>query len=151
MKKIKVVLATLIMAGLTLTSCSSDDSSGTAASIVGKWNETKTVTKISGSTVTQTYENEEGCDKDFVEFKAGGTLDRVTYFTNASDDCEASSQTGVGYTKTDDVLVINGSIYEGTYEITKLSGSELRVVTEDNTGGTSFTTTIYFKKAAATN
>lgn len=151
MKKIKVVLATLVIAGLTLTSCSSDDSSGTAASIVGKWNETKSVIRVSGQNVTQTYENEPGCDKDFVEFKAGGTMDKVVYFKNASNACEADAETAVGYTKTDDALVINGGFYEGTYEITKLSGSELRIVTEDNLGGATATTTIYFKKAAATN
>lgn len=152
MKKIKVVLASLTIATLTLTSCSSDDSSGTSVSIVGKWNPIKTVIKSSGSTITQDYdENEAGCAKDFIEFVEGGVLRNVIYFKNAENACTEDAAEPEVWAKTDDELTITGGEYDGTYEITKLSGSELRVTQTESLGGTTATVTVYFKKAASTN
>ncbi|MGK4568911.1 hypothetical protein [Flavobacterium sp. 3HN19-14] len=86
MKNFKVLLAGILLTGLSLSSCSSDDdNSATSASIVGKWTPTKTVSKVNGQTaLNNPYEgNEAGCDKDFIEFTQAGALNNTVYFHNA--------------------------------------------------------------------
>jgi hypothetical protein len=149
MKNLKVAITALTIAGLSLTSCSSDDSSGTAASIVAKWNQTKTVTKVGNSgNITQSYqENEVGCDKDYIEFTANGAVNDVIYFKNATNVCEADLATPTSYTKTDNAMTIAGGEFQGVYEITKLSGSQLIIKSIENVSGNEITTSIYFNKA----
>ena len=148
MKKIKVLLAVLIITGLSVTSCSSDDSSGTPATIEAKWYPTKSVTKLGSSSQTTTYtDHEAGCDKDYIEFVTGGVLKDVIYFKNASDVCtEDISDEPATWNKSADLLTINGGDYEGTFDITKLSNSDLIVTEESTLGGVESSVTYYFKK-----
>lgn len=147
MKKIKVALVLLVTGALSLTSCSSDDS-GSSASIEGKWNPEKTVIKSSGNTITQKYdENEAGCDKDYIEFVSGGVLRNVIWFKNAENVCTENAAAPQVWSKTDNELSISGGEFDGTYDIAKLSGSELRLVSQESFGGVAATVTVYFKKA----
>ncbi|MDI1256100.1 MAG: lipocalin family protein [Flavobacterium sp.] len=150
MKKIKLVLAAVIFAGLALTSCSSsDDGGGTSASIVGKWTPTKTIIKINGQTAfDEAYaDNEAGCDKDYLEFTAAGALNDVVYFHNVDNACEADAATPGTYTKTGNSVTVSGTAdYDDTYTIAKLTTSELRVTTTTTAQGLTQVTTIYFTK-----
>ncbi|HLA57048.1 MAG TPA: hypothetical protein VK623_13165 [Flavobacterium sp.] len=150
MKKIKILLAAIIVTSLSVVSCSSDsDGNSTNGNIVAKWNPVKSTLKVGTQTVTQPYEeNEPGCPKDYVNFLEAGTLANVIYFKNASDECTADAATQVNWVKDGTTLVITGGEYDGTYEITKLTSSELRIADESTSGGITTTATVYFSKAA---
>lgn len=102
-------------------SCGSDD--GFDASIIGKWNYSKTITTINnGSPNTQNYEgNTIGCDKDYQQFADGGVYRDVVLFKNEDQICTESVETDV-YAKNGDQLTIG----ETTYTVTKLTDTELR-------------------------
>lgn len=150
MKKIKGLLAALVLVGLTVTSCGSDDS-GPAATITGKWNLSKTVSKVGDATNTENYAgNEAGCDKDYYEFVGAnsGALRDVIFFKNAEEVCTEDEAEAASWNKSEDLLTVTGGDLEGAYEITKLSNSELIILSEGSLGGTETSVTYYFKKAA---
>lgn len=147
MKKIKALMFAFVLAGMTVVSCSSDDS-GPAASIDGKWNVTKTVVKFSGQSITQPYEdNVAGCDKNYVEFAAASVFNEAVYFKGAGGSgCQTDISSGT-WTKTDKTLTINTSgELDGTYEISKLSGSSLELKTDYSEGGITASATVYLTK-----
>lgn len=147
MKKIKALMVAFVMAGMTVVSCSSDDS-GPAPEITGKWNQNKTVVKIGNKSVTQKYtDNVEGCTKNYIEFAAANVYNDVVYFKQGGNCQESAAEPGT-WSKVDKTLTItNGGLLSGTYEVSKLSGSALELKTQNNEGGITTTTTIYFNKA----
>jgi len=153
MKKIKVALTAFVLAGLTLTSCSSDDNSGpsTPASIVGKWNPTTTLVKTNSAPETEIpYEQSvNGCDKDYVRFvEAGSVFSRVLHAKNPDTGaCVESPATPTVWAKDDSELTIASGQYEGTYEITVLTASELRIKKVNVDGDITTTTIRVFEKA----
>src|SRR5690606_21855429 len=103
--------------------------SNEAATIIGKWTPTKTVVKTGTGTLTQKYEdNQAGCDKDYVEFVDGGVFRKVIWFKNAENTCTEDAAAPQVWSKSDDELSIIGGDYDGEYDVAKLSGSELRIV-----------------------
>jgi len=145
MKTIKLYLAAVLIAGLSFTSCSDDDDNGpsTGGEIVGKWTPTKTVTSVNNADVESDYTgNEPGCPKDFSEFVTGGVLRDVIYFKNTAEVCTEDADNTSAWTKTGTTLTIDGT----TYEITRLTGSELRYKSTVSTGGATLTVTEYFSK-----
>jgi len=149
MKKIKFFAVALALGAIAF-SCSSDDSENLlGGDLTAKWNPTKTVVKISGETFNEPYDsNEAGCDKDYIEFTDAGLMRDVIYFHNASNVCTEDAATPQEYTRTDNTLVISGGEFGGTYEITKLTSSELQIAQTSTSGGLTTTTTVYFSKAA---
>jgi len=150
MKTIKVLLAALIVTAFS-TSCSKDDDgNSTGGDLTAKWNQTKTVLKISGETYNQPYdENQAGCDKDYLEFTDAGMLIDVVYYDPAgAETCAEDSTDPVAYTKSDNTLTIAGGEYGGTYTIKKLTGSNLEIEQTSTAGGLTTVTTVYFTKAA---
>ncbi|WP_432671380.1 lipocalin family protein [Flavobacterium sp. SM2513] len=148
MKKIKALMVAFVLAGMTVVSCSSDDS-GPAATIDGQWNQDKTIVKITnGPSQTIKYTgNETGCDKDYLEFASAGVFNDVIFNKNGGGECLQTSTLGT-WVKNEDMLTINDAGFlSGTYEILKLSGSALQISTTSQSAGTSTTTTIYLKKA----
>jgi hypothetical protein len=151
MKTIKVVLAALVISAFSFTSCSSDDEgSSTGGDLTAKWNPIKTIVKIAGQEVEQPYEeNEPGCSKDYVEFTDAGAFNNVIYFKNADNVCTEDSGAPVTYTRNENTIVISGGEFGGTYTITRLTGSELRVQQTSTSGGITATTTIFLTKASS--
>ncbi len=150
MKKIKLIAAVVLFAGSILSSCSSDDGSVSEGNIMRRWNPTKTVVKVGTSdSFTQTYNsNEPGCDKDYLEFADNNVLNFVIYFKNADQLCTPDSAAPATWTKANNTVTISGgSNYDGTYTITKLTNSELRLQNTSTIAGSSTVTTIYFNKA----
>ncbi|WP_219928749.1 lipocalin-like domain-containing protein [Flavobacterium pallidum] len=130
-------------------SCSSDSDSGPAPTIVGKWNLSKTVSTVAGATDTQPYtDNEVGCDKDYVEFVTGGTLKNIVFFKNAQSICTEDAGEQGTWTQANNALNITGGEFEGTYQVAKLSNSELRITASSTVGGAPVTVTYYFNKAS---
>lgn len=147
MKKIKALMVAFVLAGMTVVSCSSDDS-GPTPTIDGKWNQVKTLVKLSGQSITQQYtDNVTGCDKNYIEFAAGGTFNEAVYFKAVSGACQTDMFPAGTWTKADKMLSItNSGNLSGTYEIIKLSNSELQISTDNNEGGVTTNTTVYFNK-----
>lgn len=150
MKKIKALMFAFVLAGMTIVSCSSDDS-GPAPVIEGKWNPIKTVTKVgSAGSQSQNYtENEPGCDKDYIEFVGtnSGNLRNVIFYKNAQNNCTEDVGTPATWIKSDKVLTINGGNFEGDFTISKLSNSDLTIESKTNIAGQDLIVTYYFKKA----
>lgn len=147
MKKFKF-LAMAIIASATF-GCSSDSDSGPAPTIVAKWNLTKTVSTIAGATNTDTYnENEAGCDKDYVEFVSGGNFRNIVFNKDPQGNCIELGDDTASWTQASTALNITGGEFADTYEITKLSNSELRIKATTDVGGAEATVTYYFKKAS---
>lgn len=147
MKKIKALMFAFVLAGMTVTSCSSDDS-GPAPTIDGKWNQVKTTIKVGNQTVTQKYEDDvNGCNKNYLEFAPAGIFNEAVYFKPAGGgDCQIDIASGT-WVKVDKKLTIgNAGFLSGTYDITKLSGSDMQIAVTDNGGGITSTTTIFLKK-----
>jgi len=151
MKKIKILLATAMIAAFTLTSCSKDEEiSGavTNGSITAKWNQIKSVITATGINQTVIYDgNEATCNKDYVEFTTDNKLNDVVYFKNAQEVCTEDAAAQATYSKSGNALTVVGGDYDGTYTITTLSGSEFIVKSVETQSGIQFTTTTYFTKA----
>jgi hypothetical protein len=148
MKNLKFLLMTLVVASLSLTSCSEDDGeSGTSADIVGRWNPVRTVVSFNGNEIEQTYEhNEITCGKDYVDFAANEDFNNVVYFMDADDDCQTSAATVTSYEKSGDMLSIASGFYSGDYTITLLTSTDLQFI--EGGGAAEATTTYYFSRAA---
>lgn len=149
MKKIKFLVAAFIAVAFS-ASCSSDDSEDLlGGDLTARWNQTKTIIEISGESFRQDYDsNEPGCDKDFIEFTDSGQLNDVVFFRNSSEVCTADAAVQQTYARTDNTLVISGGEFGGTYEIIRLTNSELRIQQSSSSAGITTTTTVYFTKAA---
>jgi len=150
MKKIKALMVAFVLAGMTVVSCSSDDSSGPPATIGGQWNQTKTVTKVGTAPAqTQNYNDDElGCTKDYVEFLGtnSGTVKKVIYFKNAQNVCQSDSGLTSNWSKNENTLTISSGEFEGVYTITRLSNTEL--IISGNFTGQNINITYHFRKAS---
>lgn len=156
MKNARLLLSALFASAL-LFSCSDDDDNGgssTGGNIEARWNPSRTIIELNGEEVeNETYdENQAGCEKDYVEFANPNVLNFVAYVQGGTGSCEASPGDSGTWTKNDDTLIvsdfsINGVPYSGTYEITRLTNSELRIQSETTSGGATLTNKIYFTKA----
>jgi len=153
MKTIKVLLTALVISGISV-SCSSDDDGGnpTGGDLTAKWNQTKTVTKISSETYTEDYEdNSPSCGHDYLEFTDDNEVNFAVWNLNGDLECSESFATNLAEWQRDgNTLIIGGTnvYYSGTYEIKRLTGSQLQIQSSSSSGGTTTTTTIYFTKAA---
>ncbi|MFY7664601.1 lipocalin family protein [Flavobacterium sp.] len=135
---------------LVLVSCGSDDNGPTTpASIIAKWTPTRTVISANGGNISSNYTgNEPGCDKDYIEFTAGNAFNNVVFFRDATNTCTASAAEPATYTKTENTLVITGDIYGGSYQIVRLTNTELQIEIEETNAGVTTKTTRFFTKVA---
>jgi len=150
MKKIKLYLAAVLIAGLSFTSCSDDDNNGpsTGGEIMAKWSPIKTVTKLGSIEGEIEYINSEPtCGDDYIEFATGGVFNRGVWDKNTDTlACEIDMATATTYTKSNNDLTIGAGLYQGTYKITLLTGSELRFESSANSPAGTTITTFYFEK-----
>lgn len=131
MKKLKFLICTFLVAGFTLTSCSSDDDSNsgsTSGNLVGKWIPTTIEYTFNGEKVVEDYEHEEGCNKDYTQFLSNGISKSVSYFGST---CIMDEDTG-NYTVNGNILTINNVDEEGetetiVAEIITLNSTQLKV------------------------
>lgn len=150
MKKIKALMVAFVLAGMTVVSCSSDDS-GPAPTIDGKWNQIKTVVRLNnGSPTDIPYDgNQSGCDKDYIEFLTGGVFNDVVFIDPAGPiSCEEDKLPSGSWSKNNNMLTIsNQGELSGNHEIVRLTNSELQIMMSGQVGGVTTTTTIYLQKA----
>lgn len=155
MKNVKLLLSVLVASTL-MFSCSSDDGGGssTGGNIEARWNPTRTIVEVNGDTfLNEPYdENEPDCEKDYIEFTNPNVLNFVVYVQGAGGQCETSTADPATWSKNDNTLVvddlfINGEDFSGTWTITRLTGSELRIKKDMTSAGVTTTSKIYFTKA----
>ena len=143
MKKLKIVLFSVFAMGLTLTSCSDDDSSGGNASIEGKWEYFKEGMSANGQEVLTDWEHTEGCNKDYIEINDDGTYTDVYYY---GENCETDTETGTWERDGNNITVdFDGETMTG--KIAKLTSSELRIEVEEDMGGQTVDYVTVFKRA----
>lgn len=148
MKKV-LKMSVLFVATAFFASCSSsDDGNSVSGNLEAKWTPIKTVSKVGGISDTENYQdNEPGCEKDYLQFLADGTVKNAIYFKNTTNVCTEDSAIDGNWVKDGSSLTItNSSEYNGVYTIRKLNGSELQVQTTQTIGGVSATITLYFQK-----
>lgn len=154
MKSIKFLLAFVLFAGISV-SCSDDDDNPnpTGGTLEGRWIPTETVVKSGNNEIVNDYTGHQpGCDKDYIEFAAGNVFNKVDYNPDINNPsiCAPSSATPASYTRAENSLTIGGNTtYAGTYTITRLTNSQMRLSSSASTGAAGVTTILYFDRASS--
>ena len=93
MKKFLSRLLVVFILTATVSSCTKDE--GAQASIVGKWTVVQTQITVPGfPPITEPYDgNVAGCNKNYVEFVAGGTVNDVEY-SKVNNVCAPNVEVG---------------------------------------------------------
>lgn len=147
MKKISVLFVCALVLSTFLSSCSSDDDSPSTSSseIEGKWNYNKLSFSQNGVSTPEVNhpENETGCTKDFVEFKAGGILNIGDYTTG----CAFAQYPGT-WTKTGNNLTATAPTLgmSETFEIVSVTATELKLRVTKTESGITITVNESFTK-----
>lgn len=102
MKKLAFTFVSVMALGLVMSSFSKVDTA--EVSIVGKWKYYQEGKKVSKAELLFSYEHDDRCGMDYVEFFEDGKLNDVYYY--GTDNCEISVDTGT-WTKNDNNLIIN--------------------------------------------
>ena len=129
MKKVLFLCLGLLAISLTITGCSKDDEN---TSIEGKWIFSEQGFANGDQESLEPYENTEGCEKDYWEFKTGGILKDESFY-NDGDGCESEVVLGT-YTKSDNNLLISldGDSDVATIMILNSSTLKIKVTLIDN-------------------
>lgn len=141
MKNAKLLLlSALTIVSLSLTSCGDDDSDG-GGNIIGKWAYDKEGMTASGHDVLQDYAfNQEGCEKDYIEFDA-------TTFKDVSHESDCTPDiTSDPYTKSGNTITVGTGADAQTAKIAKVTGTDLRIETTYTLEGQTITSVTTFKK-----
>ncbi len=147
MKKVSILLTSAFVMALSLTSCS-DDSSGSSVTeekLVGTWNFSKVKIAAGGQSLGEQdhYENEAGCNADYIKINADNTIVWGDYW---SSDCDLDESTGSWSLDGKDFsFTIDGDAQTG--KVTSVSGSKLQIKQTYSEGGVSYTETTTFVKA----
>lgn len=145
MKKLKIVLLSVLTLGLSLASCSGDDDNGTTdGKIEGKWIYTKVGVMNGNNELLIDYpEHEPGCDKNYVEITADGKWKDVSFF---GDECTKESNEGSWTRNGDSVTItLDGEPESGT--ILKLTNTELKLKSTYTEEGETVTAIALFTRA----
>lgn len=134
MKKLKLVLFSVLALGLTLTSCGDDDSSSnTSGNLEGKWIYAKEGMAAQGQEILEDYEHTPGCDKDFMEISA--TTVKDVWHDKEGTDCVEGSDTST-YTRNGNTITVTEGTETFTATIEKLTATELKIVDTETVEGT---------------
>jgi len=122
MKKLSILFLSALSLGMTVVSCSSDDN-GAEASIEGKWNLSKmSMTSSAGTTPEMDNpENASGCNKNYLEIKAGGV---ASYGSYEGTVCTLSTETGT-WSKDGNKITIKFGTETDVYEVVSVTNSGL--------------------------
>ncbi len=109
------------------SSCSNDDNDDQNGTLIGKWNYNQVSATINGELVVGNYPgNEEGCPKDFLNFRENGTV-AVTDYTKENSACQSEVTEGTYAASGTSVSVaIDGATFSG--QITQLTNTDMVVM-----------------------
>ncbi len=146
MKKIKVLFVSVFVLAIFLTSCTSDEGPVDMNLINGKWLFNKSTATVSGITIpysTSYFKNEDGCEKDFVEIKSGGSIINGDY----SSACVLETKYGTWTQNANTItIIVTGSDFNGTFNVASLTANELILKIDGTYAGQSGTFNLYFTK-----
>ncbi|TRX30622.1 hypothetical protein FNW52_19925 [Flavobacterium sp. ZT3R18] len=96
MKNRSIVFALALSIGLFVTSCRNDDNEGeTLAPLIGKWNLSQVGTTINGQEqLMDAPQNQNGCDKDYINLKIDNTITEGDYDSTVSP-CSLDIDAGI--------------------------------------------------------
>ncbi len=121
MKKIVILLVSIISIGLVALSCNKDDDGN--ASIEGKWIFSKE--GYTGDMLTD-YEHTAGCNKDYLVVTSGGQISFFSY-EKVSSACSESIDTGTWVKNGNTISISFGGVVVIEAEIINLTNSELKI------------------------
>lgn len=127
MKKIALLLVTIISIGLATVSCSKKDSE---TSIEGKWIIIQEGKIVNGQELLNAHVNEATCEKDNTVFSSGGGAKDYDY-RKLNGVCKEEI-TSYSYSRNGNELKINYSSGEVTGTILNLTDTELKVSAVSN-------------------
>ena len=130
MKNLKLLMlaAALSFSAVSVTSCSSDDSSPVTeeqqqeAIFEGKWYVSKEGVSVNGFENLQNYQHTAGCTKDHSEFVAGGTFKDREYW---GTECEVDELTGT-WSKTGNNVTVTIDGVARNFEIVSMTATEMK-------------------------
>ena len=135
------------MVMILLTSCTKDITGPVDVNFIeGKWNFSKSTVSSTGFTIPYTtdyFKNEDGCNKDYIEFLAGG----LVKYGNYPAGCALEKRDGTwSLNGTNLIIAVSGSSFNGTFEVASLSATELILKLNGTFEGKSGTLNLYFTK-----
>nr|WP_314895495.1 lipocalin family protein [uncultured Flavobacterium sp.] len=135
MKKAIILFISVLVLGMTFSSCSNDDNSPapTPASVEGKWIYNKmSYTYLGGTNPEEDYVgNELGCIKDYIELNAGGVYNDGDY---TGSDCVLVKNNGT-WSKSGNIITVLSPGLAAHFELVSVSSSELKVKRTDTQWG----------------
>ena len=129
MKKRSLILALIAFIGIFAISCDSDDNEGeTLAPLQGKWKLSMVGRVVDGSEqLTDAPENENGCDKDYMDLRASNAVVFGDYDKPVlSNDCQLTTTEGT-YVRSHNNLTTTVGTTATTQDILNLSLNELKL------------------------
>lgn len=145
MRKLGILLASMLIAGMSLESCSNDDNSDHVGSIIGKWNfSTQKITSNRFVINEGPYEgNEPGCEPDFIEFNEDHTAVAGDY----SENCELETISSI-YTLDKNILDLSyGPVDNMEFRIVTANETTLVLKSTSQNNGMTLVTEAKFLKA----
>lgn len=144
MKKLGILVASVLLAGMAFTSCASDDDSNNVGSVVGKWNFSTQKITSNGVVINEgPYNgNEQGCATDYIELFDDNTVATGDY----NENCELDVTTST-YTRTGNVLNVTDGEIAATFEIVTANATTLLLKNTYEYEGVAFTTEVKYSKA----
>lgn len=124
MKKFQRLVLLFLVGSLTLVSCNKDNDK--EASIEGKWLYSKEGTIVNGQELLVDYQHTSGCNKDYTEIIAGGSVKDVYYESNGNGGCDQITDTG-SWSRNGNTISATFSGYTNTGEILELSDTTLKI------------------------
>ena len=123
MKKLPITFVSIMALGLLLSSFSKVDTA--EVSLVGKWKYYQEGKKVSKAELLYSYEHEERCGMDYVEFFDDGKLNDVYYYV--TNNCEISVDTGTWVKEENSLIITFPFAGEEKGEIILLDATTLKV------------------------
>ena len=147
MKKSIILFLLALTLGTVFTSCTKDDSGPVDMNYIeGKWIFNKSTATSNGFTIpysTDYFKNEDGCNKDYIELIAGGVVKYGNYSLNCVFEGKEGTWTQSGNTIT---ISVSGTSFNGTFNVARLSATELLLKIDGTYAGNSGTFNLYFTK-----
>ncbi|NHN24183.1 hypothetical protein FIA58_000710 [Flavobacterium jejuense] len=101
MKKLTIMFVSTMVLSFTMSSFSKVDA--IEVTVVGKWKYYQEGKKVNKAELLFSYEHEERCGKDYVEFFEDGKVNDVFYY--GTDNCEVSVDSGTWEKEENSIII----------------------------------------------
>lgn len=146
MKKTLLLIISVLVLGISLSSCTNDSGPVDMSLIKGKWLFNKSTATSSGFTIpyaTSYFKNEDACNKDYIEILSDGIVKNGDY----SDSCAFTEKSGTwSQSENNLIIAVNDTSFNGTFVVASLSANELILKIDGTYGGQTGTFNLYFTK-----